>query len=47
MARNDKKREYLFVLDEKEGKEIGVVWREYDDNWNGDNFKEDKEFFIF
>jgi len=46
LARNDKKREYLFVLDEKEGKEIGVVWREYDDNWNGDNFKEDKEFII-
>ncbi len=44
--RKDKKRKYLFVLGEKEGKDIAIVWREYDDNWNEDDFKEDKEFII-
>jgi len=39
-------RKYLFVLGEKEGKDIAIVWREYDDNWSEDNFKEDKEFII-
>ena len=46
LARNNKKRKYLFVLGEKEGKEIAIVWREYDENWNEDEFKEDKEFII-
>lgn len=45
-SRNDKRRKYLFVLGEKEGKDIAIVWREYDDNWNEDDFKEDKEFII-
>ena len=45
-ARNDKKRKYLFVLGEKEGKDVAIVWREYDENWNEDQFKEDKEFII-
>ena len=36
----------IMCYGEKEGKDIGVVWREYDDNWNGNNFKEDKEFII-
>jgi len=45
-ARNDKKRKYLFILGEKEGKDIAIVWREYDDNWSEDDFKEDKEFII-
>ncbi|NQS90452.1 hypothetical protein HQ584_11765, partial [Patescibacteria group bacterium] len=40
------KRKYLFILGEKEGKEQALVWREYDDNWNEDDFKEDKEFII-
>ena len=31
---------------EKEGKEIAIVWREYDDNWSKDEFKEDKESII-
>ncbi|MCD6569178.1 MAG: site-specific DNA-methyltransferase [Deltaproteobacteria bacterium] len=45
-ARNDKKRKYLFVIGEKEGKDIAIVWREYDDNWKENDFKEDKKFII-
>ncbi|RII00727.1 site-specific DNA-methyltransferase [candidate division NPL-UPA2 bacterium Unc8] len=40
------KRKYLFILGEKEGKEIAIAWREYNDNWNEDDFKKDKEFII-
>ncbi len=39
-------RKYLFFLGEKEGKEIAIVWREYEDNWTDDDFKKDKEFII-
>lgn len=42
----DNQRKYLFVLGEKEGKDIAIVWREYDDDWNEDVFREDKEFII-
>jgi len=31
---------------EKEGKDIAIVWREYNEHWNEDDFKEDKEFII-
>ena len=48
------KRKYLFVLGEKEGKDIAIVWREYEDKptlsgdegWSEDDFKKDKEFII-
>ncbi|MCD6317814.1 site-specific DNA-methyltransferase, partial [Candidatus Aerophobetes bacterium] len=40
------RRKYLFILGEKEGKDIAIVWREYDDNWNEKDFKEDKKFII-
>ncbi|MGB9856230.1 MAG: DNA methyltransferase, partial [Caldisericum exile] len=40
---NDGKR-YLFILGEKEGKNIAVVWRKYCDDWNEEDFKKDKEF---
>lgn len=40
------KRKYLFVLGGKEGKNIAIAWREYDDSWSEDDFKEDKEFII-
>jgi len=46
LARNDKKRKYLFILGEKEEKDIAIGWREYDDNWSENDFKEDKEFII-
>lgn len=47
-------RKYLFVLGEKEGKDIAIVWREYEDKpplsgdegWSEDDFKKDKEFII-
>ncbi|MEW6408576.1 MAG: site-specific DNA-methyltransferase [Nitrospirota bacterium] len=39
-------RKYLFILGEKEGKDIAIVWREYDDNWSDEDFKKDKEFII-
>jgi len=40
------KRKYLFILGEKGGKDIAIVWREYEDKWSEDDFKEDKEFII-
>ncbi|MEM3974886.1 MAG: DNA methyltransferase [Ignisphaera sp.] len=39
-------RKYLFILGEKQGRNIAVVWREYDDNWTEDDFRKDKEFII-
>jgi len=42
--RKENSRTYLFVLGEKEGKDCAVVWREYSDNWNEEDFKKDKEF---
>jgi adenine-specific DNA-methyltransferase len=42
-ARNDRRR-YLFILGEKQGKDIAIVWREYEDNWSDEDFKKDKEF---
>ena len=47
-------RKYLFVLGEKEGKDIAIVWREYldkpalsgDEGWSEEDFKNDKEFII-
>jgi len=39
-------RKYLFILGEKEGKDIAIGWREYNDDWSGKDFKEDKEFII-
>jgi adenine-specific DNA-methyltransferase len=45
-VRRNNSRKYLFVLGEKEGKNIAVIWREYNDNWNDNDFKEDKEFIM-
>lgn len=39
-------RKYLFILGEKEGKNIAIVWRDYDDEWGEDELKQDKEFII-
>jgi adenine-specific DNA-methyltransferase len=41
-----KGNKYLFVLGEKEAKDVAIVWREYNDNWTEDDFKKDKEFII-
>ncbi|MEM5793521.1 MAG: site-specific DNA-methyltransferase [Candidatus Aenigmatarchaeota archaeon] len=40
------KTKYLFILGEKEGKNIAIVWRKYNDNWTEEEFKQDKEFII-
>jgi len=45
-VRRDKSRKYLFSLGEKEGRDIAVVWREYDDKWTKTDFKRDKDFII-
>jgi len=42
-ARNNG-RKYLFVLGEKQGKDIAIIWREYEDKWSDEDFKKDKEF---
>jgi len=35
---------YLFTLGEKEGKDIVIIFREYDNSWDEDKHKKDKEF---
>jgi len=42
-ARNNGGR-YLFILGEKQGRDIAIVWREYEDKWGEEQFKKDKEF---
>ncbi|MCX7955678.1 MAG: hypothetical protein N2593_01035, partial [Patescibacteria group bacterium] len=37
-------RKYLFILGEKDNKNIAIVWREYDENWSDEELKKDKEF---
>ncbi|MEO0231561.1 MAG: site-specific DNA-methyltransferase, partial [candidate division WOR-3 bacterium] len=44
VRKNEKK--YLFILGEKEYKDIAIVWREYSDDWEEEDFKKDKEFII-
>lgn len=44
-VRNNGKK-YLFILGEKEGKEIAIAWREYEDTWTEEDLKRDKEFII-
>jgi len=43
-TREDNNKKYLFILGEKEGKNIAIVWREYDEAWSDEDFKKDKEF---
>jgi adenine-specific DNA-methyltransferase len=45
-ARENNSRRYLFILGEKEGRNIAIVWREYSDSWNEEDFKKDKEFIV-
>jgi adenine-specific DNA-methyltransferase len=42
-VRNDQ-RKYLFILGEKEGKDIAIVWRKYEDSWSEKDFKREREF---
>jgi adenine-specific DNA-methyltransferase len=45
-ARAHKGAKYEFTLGEKEGKNVAVVWREYDDSWTEARFMDDKAFII-
>jgi adenine-specific DNA-methyltransferase len=45
-AHKDKRNKYLFILGEKGGVDIAVVWRKVDDNWDENCFRKDKEFMI-
>ena len=45
-TRHYNKAKYLFVLGEKDSKDVVVVWRDYEDDWSKDDFKADKEFII-
>jgi len=42
----EKGNKYLFILGEKETKDVAIVWRDYEDSWSEEDFKEDKEFII-
>lgn len=46
MKTRNNRRKYLFILGEKEGKDVVIVWREYEENWSEDDFKKDKKFII-
>jgi len=43
-VRKNKDKKYLFILGEKDDKNISIVWREYDENWSENDFRKDKEF---
>jgi len=45
-SRNLNGNKYYFILGEKNNKNIAVVWRNYDDEWNEEDFKKDKEFIL-
>ncbi|MCX7738415.1 MAG: hypothetical protein N2Z80_03240 [Hydrogenothermaceae bacterium] len=40
------KRKYLFILGEKDGKNIAVVWREYQDRWTEKDLIEDRNYIV-
>lgn len=43
-ARIHNKNKYLFILGEKDNKDIAVVWRNYDDDWTEKDFLDDKNY---
>lgn len=45
-TRMDGKRKYQFVLGEKGGKDIAVVWRDCDSDWQDKGLKQDKKFIV-
>lgn len=42
-TRKNNGKKYLFILGEKGGRDIAIVWRGYNDNWSDDDFKKDIE----
>ena len=45
-ARKNNGVKYIFVLGEKEGKLVAVVWREYKETWTDEDFLKDQEFIV-
>ena len=43
-AKEDSDRKYLFMLGEKDSQNCAIVFREYDDKWEENDFAKDKEF---
>jgi len=39
-------RKYLFISGQKGSQEIAVVWRDYNDNWNEDDYNKDRDFIM-
>ncbi|MCX7739371.1 MAG: site-specific DNA-methyltransferase, partial [Hydrogenothermaceae bacterium] len=37
-------RKYIFILGERDRKNIVIIWREYDEKWKDEDYKKDKEF---
>ncbi|MHB8281449.1 MAG: DNA methyltransferase [bacterium] len=40
------KRQYLFILGERESKNYAIVWRDYSNDWSEEEFMEDRDFII-
>lgn len=37
---------YVFILGEKESKDVAIVWRNYKNEWEDEDYKNDKEFIL-
>lgn len=45
-ARKYENRKYLFVLGEKDLRNVVVIWRNYKDDWTKDDFEKDRDFIV-
>ncbi len=45
-ARQNQKNKYLFILGEKDGINTAIVWRNFDDKWDENDYKKDRDFII-
>ncbi|MEM4625769.1 MAG: site-specific DNA-methyltransferase, partial [Candidatus Pacearchaeota archaeon] len=39
-------RKYQFILGDKEGQNVVIVWRDYSDDWNEKDYLQDKDFIM-
>ncbi len=44
--RESDKNKYIFILGEKNNRDIAVVWRNCEDNWNDEDYSQDKVFVV-
>ncbi len=42
-TRDNKKKKYLFILGEKEGRDYAIIWREYQDDWTEEDLKNEEK----